>query len=228
MSKVDPNMLFLYLDELRTYAKKTLKAKVRIEKKRKLKKRITTMISHCKVLLRYINEDYEETKKTLYPMLEAGNITFDLLWALFKPNSIAYTTTYGSVDDPRCFKVDYATKEASFMRGEWYCVEGRYLEYDGKSFGLGDFEAQVEAFKGPRKITSLATYPLSYHKDPEGLKMQLIERGKKFVMMEGMNYRFSKGLAFMKKKKAVAKVNINGRIMVGHFCSGDLNILTVL
>ncbi|KAK3076236.1 hypothetical protein LTS18_013552, partial [Coniosporium uncinatum] len=72
----------------------------------------------------------------------------------------------------------------------------------------------VESFKGPRKITGLACYPLKYHKDPEGVKKQLIERGKRFVAMQGMNYRFHKGLAFQKKKKAVAKVNINGRIMV--------------
>ena len=207
-------MLFLYIEEIRAYAKKTLKAKAKAEKKRKAKKRIAQMISQCKVLLQYIDEDYAETKKTLYPMLKAGNITFELMWALFKPNSLAYTTTYGSVEDPRCFKVDFATKESSFMRGEWYCIEGRYLEYDGKSFGLGDFSMDIESFKGPRKITSLAGYPLEYHKDPESLKKELLERGKHFVSLDGMNYRFQKGLAFMKKKKTVAKVNINGRVMV--------------
>jgi hypothetical protein len=211
---IDPNMLFLYLEELRTYRRKTLKAKLKAEKKKKLKKRIEQTIAHCKLLESYLDEDYDDTKKTLYPMLKEGTITFDLLWALFKPNTIAYTPTYGSVEDPRCFKVDYANKESSFMRGEWYQIEGRYLEYDGKHFGLGDFLSEVDAFKGPRKITSLSCYPLEYHKDPEGLKKQLIERGKKFVMLQGMNYRFMKGMAFQKKKKTVAKVNINGRVMV--------------
>lgn len=207
-------MLFLYLEELRTYAKKTLKASLKKEKKRKQKKRISLQISQCKIMIAYLDQDYEDTKKTLYPMLEAGNITFELLWALFKPNTIAFTNAYGSTEDPRCFKVDYATKDSSFMRGEWYCIEGRYLEYDGKSFGLGEFEIDVESFKGPRKITSLSTYPLKYHKDPSGIKKQLVERGKRFVSMQGMNYRFHKGLAFQKKKKNVAKVNINGRIMI--------------
>jgi len=207
-------MLFLYLEELRTHHKKTLKSRLKKEKKRKNQKRLKLMIAHCKVLITYLDEDYDETKKTLYPLLEAGNITFELLWALFKPNMLAYTTTYGSVEDPRCFKVDYANKESSFVKGEWYCIEGRYLEYDGKHFGLGDFEVHVESFKGPRKITGLACYPLKYHKDPEGVKKQLMERGRRFVAMQGMNYRFHKGLAFLKKKKAVAKVNINGRVMI--------------
>ena len=100
------------------------------------------------------------------------------------------------------------------MKGNWYCIEGRYLEYDGKSFGMGTMEVEVEAFKGPRKITSLACYPLKYHKDSEVLKQQLIERGKKFVALKGMNYRFHKGMGFYKKKRQVIKVNINGRVMV--------------
>lgn len=211
---VDPNMLFLYLGELKTHYRKTLRCQLKKEKKKKLKRRLKTQIAHCKLMASYIDEDYDETKKTLYPMLEAGNITFDLLWALFKPNCIAYTPTYGSTDDPRCFKVDYANKESSFMRGEWYCIEGRYLEYDGKKFGLGDFAADLDSFKGARKITSLAAYPIEYHQDPEGLRKELIERGKKFVGLQGMNYRAHKGLAFMKKKKAIAKVNINGRVMI--------------
>ncbi|OJD34408.1 aaa family atpase [Diplodia corticola] len=211
---VDPNMLFLYLEELRRYAKKTLKSRARKQKKKKTRRRLKLMAAHCKVMIGYLDEDYDETKKTLYPMLEAGNITFDLLWALFKPNTIAYTTTYGSVEDPRCFKVDYATKESSFIRGDWYSIEGRYLEYDGKTFGLGEIEINVDAFKGPRKITSLATYPLRYHKDPDGIRKQLLERGKRFVTMTGMNYRFHKGLAFEKRKKMVLKHNINGRVMI--------------
>ena len=208
-------MLFLYLDELRTFYRKTLKERFKKEKKKKLRKKIKVTRAHCKLLVSYLDTDYDETKKTLFPMLKAGNITFELLWALFKPNTQAYTTTYGSSDHPRCFKVDYANKEKSFMRGEYYCIEGRYLEYDGKNFGLGDYEVHIDSFKGPRKITSLPVFPLQYHKDPESVKKTLIERGKKFVVLSGMNYKFMKGLAFHKKKKnLIVKVNINGRIMI--------------
>ncbi|KAK4504974.1 hypothetical protein PRZ48_002937 [Zasmidium cellare] len=211
---IDPNLLFLYLEDLRTYYKKTLKVKIKAEKKKKLVKKLEQQRALCKTLVSYIDDDYAETKKTLYPLLEAGNITFDLLWALFTPNDIAITSCYGAWDEPRCFKVDYAMKYQTMTRGEWYCIEGKYLEYDGKGFGLGDFEVDIESFKGPRKITSLSAYPLKYHKDPEGVKKQIIQRGQQFVEMEGMEYKFHKGLAFMKKKKQVLKININGRVMI--------------
>ncbi|KAM5447246.1 hypothetical protein MaudCBS49596_006008 [Microsporum audouinii] len=210
---LDPNLLFLYLEETRSYMHE-LKAQSKTEKKKKNRKRTATKAAHLKILVKYLDKDYAETKNALYPLLDNNTITYDLLWALFKPNTIAYTQTYGTPDEPRAFKIEYASKESSFMRGQWYSIEGRYLEYDGKSFGMGTMSAEVDHFKGPRKISSLACYPLKYHRDPEALREQLIERGKKFVALQGMNYRFHKGMAFVKRKRSVIKVNINGRIMV--------------
>lgn len=210
---VDPNMLFLYLEEARAHMKE-LKKLAKTEKKKKLRKSAATKAAHLKVLIKYLDIDYADTKKTLYPLLESNMITFDLLWALFKPNTIAYTPTYGHADEPRAFKIEYATKESSFMKGTWYVIEGKYLEYDGKTFGMGNMAADVESFKGVRKISSLACYPLKYHREADNLKAKLVERGKKFVALRGMNYRFHKGMAFFKKKRSVIKVNINGRVMI--------------
>lgn len=46
------------------------------------------------------------------------------------------------------------------------------------------------------------------------MRKDLIERGKKFVSLAGVNYKSHQGLAYYKKKKSIVKVNINGRIMV--------------
>lgn len=75
-------------------------------------------------------------------------------------------------------------------------------------------DVEVPSFKGARKISSLACYPLKYHKTEDKLRADLIERGKKFVALQGVNYRSHEGLAFVKKRKQILKVNINGRIMV--------------
>lgn len=211
---VDPNMLFLYLEETRQYMK-DLKRQAKTERKKKARKAAASKAAHLRVLVKYLDTDYADTKKTLYPLLENNTITFDLLWALYKPNTIAYTPTYGNTDEPRAFKIEYAIKESSFMKGVWYSIEGQYLEYDGKDFGFGTMSADVDSFKGARKITSLACYPLQYHRDPQALRARLIERGKRFVSLRGMNYRFHKGMAFYKKKRSlIVKVNINGRVMI--------------
>ena len=190
---LDPNMLFLYLEEMRTYMNE-LKKSSKKEKKKKVRRAASMKVQHMKVLLKYLDKDFAETKKTLYPLLENNMITFDLLWALYKPNDIVYTPTYNDSEQPRAFRIEYASKESSFMNGTWYSVEGRYLEYDGKAFGMGSMHADVSSFKGSRKISSLACYPIKYHKNVEELKAKLIERGKRFVALKGMNYRFHKGI----------------------------------
>jgi hypothetical protein len=148
---VDPNLLFIYLEDIRKFCKKLKNKKITVKKgKRKAKKRNKTQLKHLKVLIKYLDKDYASTKKTLYPMLESGIITFDLLWAIYKPNTLAYTTTYGSYDQPRVFKIELADKECSFLKGEWYSIEGRYLEYDGKVWGMGKHH--------PRLFSSIANH----------------------------------------------------------------------
>ncbi|KAI0378864.1 hypothetical protein F5Y04DRAFT_141965 [Hypomontagnella monticulosa] len=215
--KLDPKMLFLYLEDMRNHMNnlKELEPEGDSRKeRRKVQKWIDEKRRHLRVLIKYLDTDHAETKKSLYPMLENGLITFDLLWALWKPNTLAYTTTYGSVDEPRIFKVEVAEKHYSIVRGEFYYIEGKYFEYDGKQFGFGSMSEEIPEFRGARKITSLGCYPLKYHKNESQLRKDLIERGKKFVGLGGVHYKSHQGMAYHKKKKSIIKVNINGRVMV--------------
>lgn len=104
---IDPNMIFLYFEEIRAHMKR-LKKLGKAEKKKKGKIPAATKAKHTKVLIKYLDKDYAETKKTLYPLLASNKITFDLLWALYKSNEIAYCPTYSNLDEPRAFKIEYA------------------------------------------------------------------------------------------------------------------------
>ncbi len=103
---VDPDVLFLHLKELRSY-RKELKAKSKAKKSKKKAKALALEAKHLKSLTKYLDKDYEEKKKSLYPLLDSGKITFDLLWGLFKSNQIVYSETYSAREQPRAFKVDY-------------------------------------------------------------------------------------------------------------------------
>ncbi|KAI3395133.1 hypothetical protein diail_1748 [Diaporthe ilicicola] len=217
--KLDPNVLFLYLDDLKKHAKqlkKQVKSPSASDKqgRRKEVKWLEEKRLHLKVLVKYIDKDYEHIKNSLHPMLDHGLITFDLLWALWKPGTLAYTTTYGSHDEPRVFKVDTAEKHFHISKGEFYYVDGKYFEYDGKQFGYGRMMEEIGEFRGAKKITSLGSYPLKYHKNEEQLRKDLIERGKKFASLSGVHYKSHQGMAYYKKKKSIIKVNVNGRVMI--------------
>lgn len=209
--EVDPNMLFNYYPEITEWVERASNPKPVAEgedkekekKKQQKKKKLDPVtgvpvppltdeekkqqIEHVKLLAEYLDTDYKNTKATLFPLLENKSITFDLLWAILKPGTIMYTTCAGS-NEPRAFKLEYAQMNTSFMRGKWWSIEGRYLEYDGKdsikdtgndgkkggSFGWGSVMVDIEAFKGARKIGCLACYPLRYRKDHEELKVLLV------------------------------------------------------
>lgn len=234
--KLDPNVLFLYLEDLRKHLKqlkKQVKSPSATDKQERKKevKWLEEKRLHLKVLVKYIDKDYEHIKNSLYPMLEHGLITFELLWALWKPGTLAYTTTYGSHDEPRVFKVDTAEKHYHITKGEFYYVDGKvstrfwfeqvslltcpkYFEYDGKQFGYGRMMEEIGEFRGAKKITSLSSYPLKYHKNEEQVRKDLIERGKKFASLSGVHYKSHQGMAYYKKKKSIIKVNVNGRVMI--------------
>ena len=186
-------MLFMYLEEMKAFHK-TLKSQIKKAKKRRARKSLIVQRQHLKLMIKYLDRDYAKTKETLYPLLEAKLITFEYLWALYKSDDIAYCHTYNDAKEPRAFSIEFATKEQSLIKGSWYQIEGKYLEYDGKIFGKGNLSIEQEAFKGPKPITSLACYPLRYHPDASSLREKLILRGKKFVALKGMNYLYHKGV----------------------------------
>ncbi|PFH57905.1 hypothetical protein XA68_14426 [Ophiocordyceps unilateralis] len=217
--KLDPNLLFLYLEDFRLHVKHLRKMRPSGGDKKertKIRARLRDKRKQLKVLIRYLDEDYAKIKDSLYPMLDSGVITFDLLWALWKPNTLIYGITYGSVEDPRVFKVDMAYHQSSIMRGNFYVIEGKYLEFDGKKFGYGTSAEDIPEFQGARKITSLPCYPLQYHKDETRVRQNLIERGKKFVALSGVHYKCYSGVAYMKRKKgSIIKFNVQqSRVMV--------------
>ena len=215
-------MLFLYLTDMKEY-RKTLKTKGETEKKKKARKTAQIQAAQLKCMIKYLDKDYAKIKKTLYPLLAAGKITFELLWTLFRSDTVIYTSTYSAPDEPRAFKVQYATKQSSFMKGTWMEISGNYLDWDGKGFGLGSMEVEIESFQGTRPITSLSCYPLKYHDKAEELKAKLIERGRKFTSLGGQHYKSHKGIGFLKKGRRILKVTTNGRIMVDGFTFRRIN-----
>ncbi|KAG4423704.1 hypothetical protein IFR04_003129 [Cadophora malorum] len=48
------------------------------------------------LLLGFIRTGYSPTTERLVPVLEQHQITYDLLWTLFKPNGLAHTKCFGT------------------------------------------------------------------------------------------------------------------------------------
>lgn len=59
---IDPNMLFLYLEELRVLQER-LTAQAKTTENKKEKKTTKLKAEHLRILIEYLDEDFAETKK---------------------------------------------------------------------------------------------------------------------------------------------------------------------
>ena len=56
--------------------------------------------------------------------------------------------------------------------------------------------------------------PLKYQESEEDVGEMLIEGGGGFGSLKGVGHKYYKGLAFFKRKRGVARVNVNGRMIL--------------
>ena len=86
-------------------------------------------LEHLNLLINHVKEAYAPLTQTLKPLLKCGEITFDLLWTLFRPNEMVYTECNGT-GTSKCFRYDFGETITEFGFTN-FRMEGRILDYDG-------------------------------------------------------------------------------------------------
>ncbi len=112
-----------------------------------------TDVEHLCLLIDHLKHTYATTSQRLDSMLQHGQITYDLLWALFKPGSHVYTTCFGT-GEPRCVLFD-AGEDTTHDDLEFFKLECRFLDYDGVKFGEAGVFLRVAKFRGPKPIEAI-------------------------------------------------------------------------
>ncbi|KAJ5491582.1 hypothetical protein N7539_003149 [Penicillium diatomitis] len=116
---------------------------------------------HDSVYAEYLRLLIDHLKDRLELMLQYGYITYDLLWALFKPGCHVYTIWLGT-KEPRCVRFD-AGEEMTQNDETWWNLECRFIDYDGVKFGEAGIFLRVVKFRGLKPIESLEAFPLRYY-----------------------------------------------------------------
>ncbi|KAF3399875.1 hypothetical protein F1880_008444, partial [Penicillium rolfsii] len=141
-----------------------------------------------RLLIDHLKQSYAAISQRLLSMLQHGHITYDLLWALFKPGCYVYTTCLGT-KEPRCVRFD-AGEEITQNDETWWNLECRFIDYNGVKFGEAGIFLRVAKFRGSKPIESLEAFPLRYYP------------------------RHEQGSAFFMNKGKAIKVNVNSRVAV--------------
>ncbi|OBT39802.1 hypothetical protein VE00_09661 [Pseudogymnoascus sp. WSF 3629] len=209
---VERNILFHYLPDLEASRKWN-----------RVDPQDSIIREHIALLIDHINLSYKETKVRLASLLKTGEITYDLLAFLFKPNEFVYTTCRGT-KKPRCIRFESGEAKVTTNGVEYFHIKGKYLEFDGKMLGKVPIETAILGFRGSRNINSLEAFPLQYHETEKSIRETLVKCGRKFCFsLIGTQHRQYRGRAFQMKKKKPVEIFINSRIMVDAASFQEIN-----
>ncbi|KAJ5808882.1 ATPase AAA-type core [Penicillium riverlandense] len=172
----------------------------------------STHRDNLELLIDHLKQTHAATSQRLDSMLEHNHITYDLLWALFKPGSYVYTTCFGT-GEPRCVVFD-AGEETTEDDIPFFKLECRFLDYDGAKFGETGIFLRILKFRGSKPIETLEAFPLHYHPNHQQVRKDLVGRGQKFRDLAGSHIQHCNGSAFFMNKGKPFKMSINCRVAV--------------
>ncbi|PMD60205.1 P-loop containing nucleoside triphosphate hydrolase protein [Hyaloscypha bicolor E] len=177
---------------------------------------------HLGLLVDYLRSAYADTTQSIQSLLPTGDITYDLLWALFKPNALVYTTCSGT-HKPRCVRYNFGGEKKTMAGTKYWSLDCSYLGFNGEDLGLFPIELKIAKFRGAKYIKALEAFPLQYHAEARTVRADLLGCGRKFMSLRGTYHRCYNGSAFYVRDGQQVEVRIDGRIMVDAACFRKMN-----
>jgi hypothetical protein len=165
------------------------------------------------LLIDSIRKIYMPTTQRLLPLLEHGEITYDLLPMLFKLNTPVYATCFGT-KKPRCVTYDSTKEKTTRSKKKYLSMDCRFFDFDGKTFGKASIELVIPKFRGTKRINTLLAFPLKYYLDENQVKLGFVKCGRKFVRLIGTHHCHCQGKVFFMEDGDSVRVSVDSRVMV--------------
>ena len=78
---------------------------------------------------------------------------------------------------------------------------------------------EINFFRGAKRTELLSGFPLQYYPEPDTIRKQLIEYGRKFINLMGIHHRWYKGTAFyIDMEGEMVRRYVRFRVMVDTIC----------
>ncbi|KAF8576015.1 P-loop containing nucleoside triphosphate hydrolase protein [Ramaria rubella] len=178
------------------------------------------LIADLKTTLRYIEEDHGNDIADMNKLTANQEIIYDLLWALFVPNTLVYHYHH-MTEQVQLLRVRRVTYSQRVDKSLYALIECDVISNDGNSFGLAREKLEIDQFHGARRIKDLTVYPLEYHEGRDAIREHTVSRGKRFVAMDRHSYKEISGQAMRETmyerdgfKVKRFKFHTYGRVMI--------------
>lgn len=143
-------------------------------------------------------------KQSVDSLLSAGEITWELLWALFPPNVLVYRyhelTGQHQILRFRTMMKEKITPNSETLQWTFSCD---VIADDGEKFGVAKepIDLAIPEFKGAWSIEDMLLLPLDRHKDAEKIRCEALERGKRYVAIKEARLLQTSGFAMFEDRR---------------------------
>jgi hypothetical protein len=167
----------------------------RLAVEQKQEERDESLICDIQAGIFYVDEYLGNTMKDVKQMVSQREISFDVVWALFVPNSLVYSHHTNTDQDTVLIvrRSGYDTRQSGARYLKVICD---IIHDDGQEFGFARRVFEIDEYHGTRPIASLPVYPLQYHDDNDGVYSRAVELGKRLVQLPTHSLRKISGRAF--------------------------------
>jgi len=185
------------------------------------------VLSSVDVLLDWLHCDYRTTIATIKNLVSHGEIKWEYLYAILVPRSIIVAQC-AITGEPTAYKIKSVIRSCS-DGSPAYQLTCESIDLIDKPTTNAVVVGRVETiihlkmFKGTVKITTLDAYPIQYHSSPNELRQSLMERGRKWVSLTGVQHKQYKGIAALQSGDKILKHNIDSRVMLDRVTFKKLN-----
>ena len=141
--------------------------------------------------------------ESLATMRDKGSVSFADVWQLFPPGELIVTRQL-DVDivcrvvecreDKELAEDGVTEVEGADPNSKSWRVEYQFADWYGE--GAGGYVSvakTIDKFSGSKKVRGLVVYPLSFSKDPEGMR-SMTARGRRFEELRGFHYLEGSGV----------------------------------
>ncbi|KAF7532750.1 hypothetical protein G7054_g7709 [Neopestalotiopsis clavispora] len=169
--------------ELFFFSREGLEARWQIEKDKD--EPDEAMVADLKVAIDFVHEEFDAKAKDCDTLFSIGEVSYDVIWALFKPNSLVNRYHQYSNQQQVLMLKSVSKRQGTLGQPEHWSLDCDIVVDDGLSFGLAKepIPLRIETFEGTRKIRDLPVYPFERHPDFVTLREQILRRGKLYTSL---------------------------------------------
>ncbi len=173
--------------------------------------------------MKYIKTIYASITSSLASYLKNREITYDLLWALFRSNTIVYMIIL-DVEKSACYKFNFVKKRI-ISKITYFHVKCSYLDFNEQVFEKAYTAIEIWTFQDAKSINRLETLFLKYHHHADEMRKHLLRCDQQFVFLMSQHHVQYRDNIFYIENREYIQVLVNSHIMinVSYFRKINLN-----